>query len=83
MITLPLPRSRLLDRLPPLLAAGAGAVRGWWRHRADRQRLLGLSDAMLKDLGLSRSDVEGLAARPSWGRADHAEAETRWTGGAR
>lgn len=80
MATLPLPRSRLLDRLSPLLAAAAGTVRGWWRRRADRQRLLGLSDAMLKDLGLSRADVEGLAARPWWGRADGAEAEARWTG---
>lgn len=55
--------------------SGHGPARRWfslaWLGRAlsirrDRQRLLGLDDHTLKDIGLSRSDVYEEAGRPFW-----------------
>jgi len=34
--------------------------------RAQRRELLGLSDAMLKDIGISRADAQREANRPFW-----------------
>jgi uncharacterized protein YjiS (DUF1127 family) len=52
------------------LAAGLSAIIDllWtWRGRArERWALLGLDERMLKDVGLSRADVEGEAGKPFW-----------------
>lgn len=38
-----------------------------WRQRADgRHRLRSLSDEALKDVGLSRADIEQECAKPFW-----------------
>ena len=38
-----------------------------WHERArQRRQLQGLSDSMLRDLGLGRADVEAEAAKPFW-----------------
>jgi uncharacterized protein YjiS (DUF1127 family) len=38
----------------------------WRRRAADRQHLLTLDDGMLRDIGLSRADVEVEAGKPFW-----------------
>jgi uncharacterized protein YjiS (DUF1127 family) len=38
-----------------------------WQERAAQRHQLGqLNDAMLKDIGVSRADVEGEIAKPFW-----------------
>ena len=38
-----------------------------WRRRAtDRRHLLTLDDGLLRDIGLSRADVESEAGKPFW-----------------
>jgi uncharacterized protein YjiS (DUF1127 family) len=56
--TLPAGRSLPRPTLPPLAR--------WWRIRRERQQLLGLSDHMLRDIGLTRADARHEAARPFW-----------------
>ena len=38
----------------------------WQRRASDRHHLRQLPDRMLKDVGLSRADVEGEAGKPFW-----------------
>jgi uncharacterized protein YjiS (DUF1127 family) len=38
----------------------------WWRRTLDREHLAGLSDYLLKDIGLTRADVEREARQPFW-----------------
>lgn len=38
----------------------------WEDRRLQRRALLYLSDAMLRDIGLSRADVENETAKPFW-----------------
>lgn len=38
----------------------------WLEVRRQRRDLLRLSDAMLRDIGISRADAEREAARPFW-----------------
>jgi uncharacterized protein YjiS (DUF1127 family) len=53
-------------------AARRGVVRvveallAWHDRARERRALLELSDQMLKDLGISRAQAEGEAARPFW-----------------
>jgi uncharacterized protein YjiS (DUF1127 family) len=54
-------------RLPGLSVARAADVLLTWVERARQRRRLGqLSNHMLKDIGLSRADVEIEAAKPFW-----------------
>jgi uncharacterized protein YjiS (DUF1127 family) len=49
----------------------AGAFRAVFRAReraAQRQMLAALDDRMLKDLGLSRADVQRECSKPFWSR---------------
>ncbi|TDX33045.1 uncharacterized protein YjiS (DUF1127 family) [Modicisalibacter xianhensis] len=41
-------------------------LRRWQQVRHERQELWRLSDATLKDIGLSRADIEREASRPFW-----------------
>jgi hypothetical protein len=50
-------------------------ARGWHRARRHRRELAALSDHMLRDIGLSRADVEREALRPFWQPVDHAALE--------
>ncbi|BCG24204.1 hypothetical protein TUM18999_23950 [Pseudomonas tohonis] len=47
------------------LSIGARMLR-WYQLYRQRRELAGLSDAMLKDLGLSRGDVMQESERPFW-----------------
>ena len=38
----------------------------WLERMRERQQLAGLSDAMLKDIGVSRADVEHVVEKPFW-----------------
>ena len=38
----------------------------WQQRRADRLRLQSMDDHMLRDVGLSRADIEGEASKPFW-----------------
>jgi uncharacterized protein YjiS (DUF1127 family) len=41
-------------------------VLGWLERARQRRHLSELSDHMLKDIGLSRADVEAEAVKPFW-----------------
>ena len=43
---------------------------------AERRQLVGLNDDMLRDLGLSRGDVEREYARPFWSAVNYDALET-------
>lgn len=49
---------------------GWARLRRWQQLRHERRQLWRLSDAMLKDIGLSRADVEREASRPFWDDAN-------------
>ena len=58
---------------PPLDAAGRGWVQRfadrvltWLQRSRQRRQLRTLSDNMLKDIGLSRADVDGETSRRFW-----------------
>lgn len=38
----------------------------WLDRMRERRQLAGLSDDMLKDMGVSRADVEHVVAKPFW-----------------
>lgn len=38
----------------------------WLERLRERRQLAGLSDGMLKDIGVSRADVEHLVDKPFW-----------------
>lgn len=46
------------------------AIAGWIEARRQRRELLTLSDATLRDLGLTRGDVERAAMGMGWGPLD-------------
>lgn len=59
--------------VPTLVAAfdaGLGlmvdALITWQQRRSDRLRLQSMDDHMLRDIGLSRADVEAEATKPFW-----------------
>jgi uncharacterized protein YjiS (DUF1127 family) len=52
------------------LAAAAAALRAWWRNRQDRRALASLDDNLLRDVGLTRADVDGEYDRPFWQLVD-------------
>jgi uncharacterized protein YjiS (DUF1127 family) len=49
-----------------LLVRMVGLIEGWAERRRQRRALLELSDALLKDIGLARSDAEIEARKPFW-----------------
>jgi uncharacterized protein YjiS (DUF1127 family) len=60
------PRSHLSGILGALLSGPMAMPRAWLRHRQDRRDLLRLDDHMLRDIGLDRSRVDEIPARPFW-----------------
>lgn len=55
-------------RLQALLTA----IRDGLRHRRERRLLAALGDDLLRDIGLTRGDVEREYERPFWSAIDHA-----------
>ena len=49
-----------------LLGSALTLLGGWRERRQQRQALLRLDDRMLRDIGLSRADVEGEVSKPFW-----------------
>ncbi len=43
----------------------------WWRIHRDRRQMIAMSDDMLRDVGLSRADVEREFQRPFWEPIDY------------
>ncbi len=46
--------------------AGLDILLGWQERAAQRRRLEGMSDRMLRDIGLSRADVARECVKPFW-----------------
>lgn len=68
MLTASLRRIVPLGRWTPGRIGGVllNAVLRWQDRANQRHRLRMMSDAMLKDLGLSRADVDREASKPFW-----------------
>ncbi len=49
-----------------ILAQFVELALAWVERARERRQLQALNDHMLKDLGLSRADVEGEASKPFW-----------------
>lgn len=47
----------------------------WWRIHRDRRHMYAMSDEMLRDVGLSRADVEREFQRPFWEPIDYGSLE--------
>lgn len=62
------PRPRRQPRRIPagLLPRMLDVLLAWQERARERRHLLSLSDHALKDVGLTRADLEGEAARPFW-----------------
>jgi uncharacterized protein YjiS (DUF1127 family) len=63
------PMQTLLSATP--VTRGLGHLRPpplarWWRVRRERQKLLELSDHLLRDIGLTEAEARREAARPFW-----------------
>ncbi|HEX6119268.1 MAG TPA: DUF1127 domain-containing protein [Dongiaceae bacterium] len=64
------PRSALAQiiasDLVPALDRMIEAPIAWLERMRERRQLAGLNDAMLKDIGVSRADVEHVVEKPFW-----------------
>ena len=52
--------------LVPLLDRVIETPIAWLERMRERRQLAGLSDDMLKDIGVSRADVEHVVEKPFW-----------------
>jgi len=48
------------------LVAAAATIELWMERASQRRQLARLNDIQLKDIGLSRADVENEVSRPFW-----------------
>jgi len=48
------------------VARAAELLASWHQRAVDREHLLTLDDGMLRDIGLSRCDIETEAGKPFW-----------------
>lgn len=53
-------------QVAPLWRRAWQQVRRWWQLAEQRRQLAALSDAALKDIGLSRADAWQESERPFW-----------------
>jgi len=58
--------SRPTFSLPDVVYEAAGLLARWRRRVADRRSLARLDDFMLRDIGLSRGDIEMEIGKPFW-----------------
>jgi len=59
-------RARSRPWLAALIARGVDLLLTWQERARQRRHLRSLDDHMLRDIGLSRADVEGEAGKPFW-----------------
>ena len=59
-------RPALPHRLSRLPGAVFSILRDWRRRSRDRVELLGLDDHMLKDIGITRTEVLWKISKPFW-----------------
>jgi uncharacterized protein YjiS (DUF1127 family) len=52
--------------LAPVLDRAIEAPIDWVARMRDRHQLAAMSDSMLKDIGVSRADVEHVVEKPFW-----------------
>ena len=52
--------------LVAVLRAAMRQIKRWYELHRQRQQLASLNDEMLKDIGLSRADIEPEVNRPFW-----------------
>jgi uncharacterized protein YjiS (DUF1127 family) len=55
-----------LARPPIVLRQLVASVLAYYDRAQQRRALLGLDDRMLKDIGLTRADVDGETRKPFW-----------------
>lgn len=60
------PRANLAARLAAALGAAFEALLLWQERSRERRQLREMSDHLLKDLGLSRADIEKESSKPFW-----------------
>ena len=53
-------------------ATAATRLAGWWRRLQERRALAALDDSLLRDVGLTRADVDREYDRPLWQPIDYA-----------
>lgn len=58
--------TRVWHIIRSLLARGLNALCTWQQRSRERCDLLSLSERLLRDIGLSRADVEREACKPFW-----------------
>jgi uncharacterized protein YjiS (DUF1127 family) len=56
----------MLPGIGTLAGLGLSLMLSWQERARQRDHLHSLDDAMLKDIGLSRADVEREVAKPFW-----------------
>lgn len=56
----------LLHAIHAVILRGAVAVCTWQARASERARLAELDDRLLKDVGLSRADIEREVRKPFW-----------------
>lgn len=60
------PTTGLLGAVDSVLERVVDALFAWQRRLADRAALRALDDRMLRDIGLSRADIEAEISKPFW-----------------
>ncbi len=60
------PRETLASRSAQALRQVVATISTWIERDRMRRRLLNLDDRMLRDVGISRAEVHGEAAKPFW-----------------
>ena len=55
-------------RVPSTLSKSFDVLLLWLQRRRERRQLAGLSDHMLKDIGVTRADVDGETCKAFWRR---------------
>ncbi len=61
-----LPLRGLVCSMTSLVTVGINGLLAWQERAAERRQLQSLDDSALRDIGLSRADVESAFSKPFW-----------------
>jgi uncharacterized protein YjiS (DUF1127 family) len=64
-------RIRVVPSSTSMLAGLLRRVAIWWRTKRDRRALAAMSDVMLRDVGLTRADIDRELVQPFWQPVDY------------